>query len=289
MSHLRFNHVFAFLMALSALSAFVIPRRIGDWSRAQVQGVFAPVARPVRLLIGTLHDRVAGSGQRDDGAVGPTARPTDDVLAENQRLRILTASLTAQLTALKQRDADRRKVGPVLDLCRPFAISGVGPGPRQSLVLGGTSLEGLRQGMPALYPGGIAGRISRAGVAGAQVQLVTDQGFRVFGSFARFRTDARGNVEFVNIQFPVALIEGIGQGLMRSQRLNHKLVRDAQLQAGDWAILNDPDWPAVVQGYRLGKIVSIVTEADAPLFDEIRIQPEGNLLTLREVMVLVKQ
>jgi cell shape-determining protein MreC len=290
MSHLKFNYVFAGLMALSVFSAFVAPRRIGDWSRAQIQGIFAPVARPVRMLAGSLYDRIAGTqaAARDDGAAADgSPRPSAEIIAENHRLRLIVANLTARFDELQERDANRRKVGAVLDLCRPFAVSGTDPGPRQSLVLAGTSLEGLRVAMPVLYPGGIAGRISRAGVAGAQVQLVTDHGFRVLGSFARFRNDPRGNVEFVNVDFPVALIEGVGNGMMRSQRLSHARVREAGLRPGDWVILNDNSWPAAVQGYRLGKIEAINQQPESPLFDEIRITPAGNLLLLREVMVMI--
>ena len=58
-------------------------------------------------------------------------------------------------------------------------------GTRSSLAIQGSSLQGLRENMVALYSGGIVGRVQRAGVGGTRVQLITDLNFRVLAVFAR--------------------------------------------------------------------------------------------------------
>jgi len=50
MSWVRFNHVFAALLILSALSAFVIPERYTTKAQPQLQGLFYPVAKPARAI-----------------------------------------------------------------------------------------------------------------------------------------------------------------------------------------------------------------------------------------------
>ena len=59
MSFLKFNQVFTGLMLLALASAFLIPQNLTGAARAQVQNVFAPIARPIRVLAAWMHDRFA--------------------------------------------------------------------------------------------------------------------------------------------------------------------------------------------------------------------------------------
>jgi hypothetical protein len=57
------------------------------------------------------------------------------------------------------------------------------------------------------------------------------------------------------------------------------------IEAGDWVMLEDSEWPKSLQNHRVGKVVSIERRKEAPLFAEIRIRPESDLKKLKEVMV----
>ncbi len=289
MSNLRFNQVFVGLMLLGAVSAFIVPPRFTNAGRAQLQGIFAPVALPVRAIAARIHARFSDQRPLDEGATDGRQRAPSQIILENTQLRMTVASLTKQLNDLQERDADRRQVGPVLELCRPFTVLGADPGARESLTISGANLDGLQRGMAALYPGGIAGRIDRAGVGGATVQLVTDPGFAATVSFARFRKDAKDQVEFVNLRTPPTLLRGAGDGAMRIAGLSRKDAAAAGLDVGDWVVLNDPDWNRLLQGYRIGRIVAKRDRADAPLFVDLLVRPYGDPSTLREVMVMVRQ
>lgn len=281
MFSLRFNHVFLTLLILSGVSAFIIPRRFTDAVRAQVQGVFSPVSRPARMTAGWIQQRVAPRETADH-------RSQEAIGQENQRLQVEVAHLTEQLKALQKLNADRDAMGPLRSLCTAVAVIGGDAGMRQSLALAGSQLGEVRGGQPVLYPGGVAGRIDRAGAGAAQVRLITDVGFRMTGHFGRFQESKDGRIAFARIALPAALVEGIGNGIMVIRNLTMKDIASAELAENDWVVLDDADWPIHVQGQLLGRIISIKSRSQAPLFAEIRLAPAANLLALREVMVLTK-
>jgi hypothetical protein len=66
-------------------------------------------------------------------------------------------------------------------------------------------------------------------------------------------------------------------------------VEQSGLKAGDWMTLADQDgWPAILQGMKLGRVQSIRPLLAQPLFAEIVVKPDVDLMKLKEVMVLVK-
>jgi cell shape-determining protein MreC len=279
MSHLKFNHVFVALMLLSAACAFVIPLRVTNPLRAQFQSLFAPVSRPVGALASWVH----GKAVRPD-AIDP--RDANAVAQENQRLKTSLANLQSQIKTLQDITAERQLLGDVLPLCTPAPVVGADAGNRESLSI--QSGAGFKEGMYALYWGGIVGRIDRAGLSGgAQVRLVTDPGFSVQGSFGRFITDSRGQPVFQSIKAPAPLVQGAGKGGMIIRRL--PLEEVSEVQKGDWVVVQDSDWPITLQGYKLGVVESKEPAPGAPLFAEIHLKPMANLLQLREVMVMNKQ
>jgi cell shape-determining protein MreC len=142
--------------------------------------------------------------------------------------------------------------------------------------------------MPVVYGYGLVGRISRASPAGAQVRLITDVGVRVTGDFGRF-VRVGDHDEFQKTATQVPLIEGIGKGSMIVRNLDLKEVVSVGLQEGDWAVLNDIDWPMILARMQVGRIVSIRPRPDAPLKAEIKLQPMKNLAELREVQVMTRQ
>jgi len=287
MSRLTFNHVFIALLVVAFLSSFVIVPRRSITPLPPVQLLFAPVARPVSSLAGWVNARFASAKPLDPEH--PTAaRPSSDVYDENQQLRLLVGSLTSQLQRLAQINAEREAVGDIRDLCTPFAVIGADAGKQKSLILQGTTAQGLAVDQPVLKGYELIGRVVVAGMGGAMVRLVTDDHFRATGGFARFSPTEAGTEEYVPIASAAPLVEGTGGDLMMIRNLSLRDVQEAGVQAGDWVVLNDVDWPIVVQGRRLGRVVSVNPSTNA-LYAELQIKPASNLMTIREVMVLTKK
>jgi hypothetical protein len=281
MPQVRFNHVFVGLMVLSFLCAFVIPTEYSDRVR-NVQGLFAPVARPAGAIGGWIRGRTSPEKVEDK-------RPDFDIRRENDELKVAIANLEAQLEFVRKSDASLN-VGALRPLCARVPVVGSDSGTRESLSLGVVSGLTLRDHMAVLYTGGLVGQVDRAGSGGAQVRLITDPSSKVTAYFGRWvQRDSTTQPEFQRTATEVALVEGIGKGTMMVRNLNIKDVKSLNLREGDWAVLNDNDWPTLLAGQRLGKIVSIRARTDAPLKAEIRLQPQQNLSALREVMVLTKE
>src|SRR5690349_10624017 len=180
----RFKHVFFGLMGLAALSAFVIPPRYTDRVSPPLQILFAPVAAPVHALV----SRAAGGGGPD---LPPDQRPAYAIRLENDRLVQENIWLRQHLEELQRINNEREKLGDLRSLCTPVKVLGSDLGLRESLAVAGSSLEGLKDGMYVIYPGGIVGTLQRSGVAGGQVQLITNPGFRVTAYFSGMRKVTR--------------------------------------------------------------------------------------------------
>ena len=277
MSYIKFNHAFASLLVLSALSAFVIPPHYTNKALPQVQSVFAPVSVPARRAGAWVHEKVAPKRSRD-------TRDVESVKAENERLRGLVTQLQSQVEFEQQRNAQWARLGSLKDRCVPVEVTGADAGPRDSLALAGSTLERVRDGAVALYPGGVAGQIQpgRAGLAGAQLQLITDRGFKVRGYFVRIGPDLRPR----RLGSKVVLFEGVGGALVVRPPIDEADARDFALQPGDVAVAGDRDWPSDLVGQQLGIVAKVEPKTDG--FVEVRVEPSTNLETLGEVMVLVK-
>ncbi len=286
MRRLRFNHAFVLLMLASAISAFALPPNWTDGGRAQLQGLFAPVARPTRALATTIYGRVHHEEPIDRGTATGRRRPDADILLENDQLRLQLTSLQTQLDALKEINADRASLGDIRPLCVPVSVMGSDPGARESLSLSGANVRLLQMGQPVLHARGLVGRIARAGLTGAQVLLITDRESRLQADFKLYRNDASGKITMTRPPL-LPLVKGRGRGKMVIDNITMKQKDDAGLMINDTVALNDNRFPVNLQGYVIGKITGIAPAARNPLFAEILIDPGVNLETLREVMVFV--
>jgi len=280
MFHLRFNQVFVGLMALSFLSAFFLPQTYSDRVR-NIQGLFIPVARPAAALGSVIRGRLFPAPSSDDH------RREADVRAENDALKVELANLQAQVEALQHKSGERESVGLVGQYSVPITVVGPDAGTRQSLSLEVTPRQTLRRGMAVVYPGGFVGQVDRVGAGGAQVRLLTDLGFKVLGFFRRDVPESQSSAEMKHLPTRIPLIQGAGRGMMVVKNLELKEAKSV-LKEGDWAVLDDSDYPLVLTGTRLGRIVSIKARTDAPQWAEIRLEPMRNLLELKEVMVVIK-
>ncbi|HVT87801.1 MAG TPA: rod shape-determining protein MreC [Tepidisphaeraceae bacterium] len=286
MSYLRFNHVFFGLMTLALLAAFVFSPTASQRVQGQVQGIFAPVAWPLSKIGAWAHNRVAPRQVVDDGSPS-SPRSSDELRRENEDLRISLRNLRGQLERLAELETQRSMVGDARPFCTPFSVVGSDAGHRDSLLLSGSSLAGLREGMPVLSAGGIVGRLSAVGVGGARVRLVSDPGFRFEARFARLVRQPDGTLDFPLLPGESQVVDGRGDGVMM-MRITEKEKIAADLRKDDWIVLSDRDWPLVLTNYRVGRVDSILPTRD-PGFVQIIIKPDQNLEQLEEVMVMNKE
>jgi hypothetical protein len=128
----------------------------------------------------------------------------------------------------------------------------------------------------------------RSACSGRTVRLITDPGFTVSASFRTYRTNDAGQTEFTPIVLPQTVMEGAGNGTMVSRLLNLGEVKKSGLKQGDYVVVDDADWPRGAQGSVLGRVTSIAPRRDAPMLAEVRAEPMGDLMQLREVMVMNK-
>ena len=277
MSQLKFNHVFTILLLLSLLSAFVIPRK-SSGLRAHVQGVFYPVAKPARLIATTLRGRM--DGPKDD-------RRADDIVAENQRLKISVAHLSGQIDRLQALVAEGERIGDLAKSCKRVTVMGNDPATRDSLSVTG-SFDASLLNQPVLYQGGMAGTFERVGVTGAQVRLVTDRSFNARGRFGVFGNDINGVMTFIERDTTPPLIEGCGHGVMMVKNLEYKEVAQANIGEGTWVVLDDKDYPTDLQHIRIGRVVSVKKRLEAPLWADVELRPEYDLMKLSAVMVYTR-
>ncbi len=283
----RFNTVFVGLMLLAGLSAFVVSRGLTDPMRAGVQGIFEPVSWPLRTLFLRIDQRVRPQPWTDGGPNG-TVRSDSALQIENQQLRVLSASLQKQLQDLKRLNADRQALGDIRQFCVPAAVTGADVGGRDALLIQATPGK-IAVNQPVLYAGGLVGRVQRLSMGSAAVRLMTDVGFKVQAGFGRFVAGPDGSLQFVRVAMSPVVLSGHGEGTMISRDRDYKKdVEMTGLKVGDWAVLDDGDWPVNLQGYKLGTITRIARAKEMPLFAEITVAPLSNLLRLREVMVLTQ-
>jgi cell shape-determining protein MreC len=220
---------------------------------------------------------------RDDRAVA-------DVKEENVQLRQLVSGFKAQLDELQRINADRNAVGDIRRLCTPVPVVGNDAGTRDSLLIRSGTMETVRSGMPVLYARGVVGRVERSGIAGAQVQLITDKDFRAAAQIRRYVKTPDGKISYIQVGQTPPLLQGIGKGKMAIRNMQIKETTqeiENPIQVGDVVVLDDVDvdWD-LARGQHLGTIEKIQLISNAPLMADITVRPVLNLEALREVMVL---
>ena len=164
MSYLKFQHVFAGLMAVSGITAFVLPAQSVQMRVPGIEALFAPVSWPSGAIARWIHGKFALELSED-------ARSAELVKRENLELKNELANLYVRLDKIRQQEDYRREIGNIRPLCTPYSVLGTDSGPRATLLIQGSSLGSLRDGMPVLYPDGIVGQVQRVGIAGRGCSL----------------------------------------------------------------------------------------------------------------------
>jgi cell shape-determining protein MreC len=281
MRRLRFNQVFTVLVLLCLLSAFVLPQKSQSWSN--VQAVFAPVSVPAghlaARLIGTVHSNATADPRSDA-----------DIRTENQQLKVEISQLEGQLQALSKIAAERRQLGSLLNYCVSAQVIGSDSDDRQALNLQQSDPPALSAGQAVVCPLGLVGRIQSAAPTGAKVLLITDKGARpVSVSFGRMVRQDNGAYGFNRLTADRTLIYGHGDNqLVATQGLSLAAVKSADLHVGDWAVLDDSDYPLSLAGLCVGQVTAISPSITSPLYADIVLRPATNLLELQEVLVVTK-
>src|ERR1051325_2816731 len=110
MSYVKFNHVFALLLGLSAAAAFVIPEKYSVKPLPGLQAVFAPVSIPARHVGAWAQERLFPRDLADK-------RTVEAIVAENERLTNVNAFLQKQLEAERRRNAEWAPLADLRDRC----------------------------------------------------------------------------------------------------------------------------------------------------------------------------
>lgn len=283
MRRIRFNQIFTLLVLLSIISAFFVPAASSKpWSNAQI--FFAPVSQPARL-----------AAQWFLGAVRPNApadsRKNDDIRLENQRLKVQLAQLQGQLETVQKLAAERRQLGPLLNYCVATPVIGADSGNRQSISIQQTSPASIHAGQPVVCPLGLVGRVESAAPTGARVRLITDKSATPTSvSFGRIVRQSNGQYIFQRLPTDKTLVYGDGPNqLIARMGLPIAQVKSAGLQVGDWAVIDDSDYPLALAGMRVGQIDDIRASIRSALYADIYLRPVVRLEQMPEVMVMVKQ
>jgi cell shape-determining protein MreC len=286
MSIIRFNHLFLGLMAASGVASFILPPTVSGKFKGRADGLFTPVAYPLRKVAGGIARQFNKSSPMPgfDVASAPA-----DARHEIERLRSQVAVLTVQLVGLKELSAGRELIGEAHKYAVPLKVIGNDPGGRDALILAGSTADAIKRDDPVLRADALVGRISNVTGGGAQVRLITDRGSAVSALIGRFRQAPDGKrVEFVATATPPPLVEGRGNGAMSITSLTMAQVQEAGVAKGDYVVLKDDAWPLLVNGFLIGTVESIGPSLKSPQFAEITVKPRQDLTRLSEVMVVNK-
>ena len=276
MSQIRFNQAFIGLVAGGVLGSFLIPPSITDRAKGKVDLLLVPVVRPVRAIAGMFHSKWGDKSLPP----GETVQRTDAQLsAENVDLRQQVVFLNRQLEDLRLVEAERKRLGKLLDYFKPVSVIGGDASPdRDSLGIMPASGVDLSPGKPVMCPDGLVGRL----VEGRRVRLITDKDFIIVGQFGRWENGA-----WVPVPTPKPSVKGMGRGVM--QVVNLTLKDTEKVKPGDWVIISDTtDYPDILQGRKIGQVESVRALPGKALFAEIIVKPSTDLRQLQEVLVMRK-
>ncbi len=272
---LNLNRIFALLMSLSFISAFVAPPRLMEGARAELEGLFIPVSRPTYSIANWLRRKISPDQVQD-------IRPDADIRRENVELQQQVAFLEARVQRLQSAVGEREKLGDLQKYCERFSVAGADSGNREGLIIAGALLTSVQQGQTVLWDGALVGRIDRSSLNAAHVRLITDPGFVTTGRWFRGKADPRGPADSDPI-----IVEGAGAGKMIVNKLNLDKVTSMGIAKGDWIVLDDTvNWPDPAQGLRIAQVESIQSSIHSPLHAQITLHSGVDLMQLPNVWVM---
>jgi len=68
-----------------------------------------------------------------------------------------------------------------------------------------------------------------------------------------------------------------------------QIVKGYEYEKGKWVVLEDKQFAQPVQRVKIGRVVSVKKRVESPLWADIELRPEYNLMALNAVMVFTKE
>ena len=286
---MKYRNGLILILVLTAVSALVMPPGMADPVR-QVGVVFKPIAGVARYVAGSITDSFVA--HRPSPSEEATARKSaSDVAHEKYALENQVAVLMSEnktlLEQLKEFHYNR------LDGSVGVAVVGAALGSQQVLIVQKPP-EAVKPGMIAKYQmepanlGRMAGKVEIVGIGEANVRLITDRKSRVRAKFWGDKKD----VGFTELSQTPKVATGTGNGklliVIKHDESTPQSKKERPLAAGDWVRVSDSDLPSSAQDMKLGEIESILPDPDKPLFDNVLIKPDADLMKLNKVRLMVR-
>src|SRR5438105_1064360 len=124
---MRFNHGLLFMMALALLVSFVRPI---ENMRGRIDGLFMPVAFPVRKMAHGVYEKTSDPVQRPSAELDH--RPADKLRDEIETLKFQLAQKDQAIAELQRQLNEFNSVGKTLfDRCRIVKVTGGDAGTQQ--------------------------------------------------------------------------------------------------------------------------------------------------------------
>ncbi len=286
--NLRFPEIFGIILFCCVVCSFGMPQSYSGRIETSLQAIFSPLAGPIQWMVGRSQDEVI---KRDRQLLPEITDEVARLREEKRQLLRYTETLVGQIATLQRREAESERVGEELrNLVKTVKVISPDASGRDILRLAGTDMA-LERGMAVVSETGLVGQIQDVGVGDqSSVRLITDKGVKLIGQFIRPVKDANGTIQIETLPIEPTVIEGRGKGEMQIDSLKMEIVKKAGLRVGDSVVLADsgPNWPIEVHGYRVGIITTLEESPLAAGIATIRLRPEFNLLSLREVWVLLR-
>ena len=293
--NVRFPEIFGMLLFGATLCSFGMPLAMSGRVANSMHWIFAPLAGPVQWAMGSQAQQQADAKPVGPAIVTDAGGELANLREENRRLRAYVETLVGQLYTVARQQTEAGVVGREASQgTQTVRVIGADAGGRDVLRIAGPTASTFEVGQAVMARGNIVGRIDSVGaVAGASVRLITDRGFRTQGTFQRFEGVGE-QAALTRLTLEPRICEGNGRGEMRVLGLTMAEVQQAGLKIGDAVMLVDGGtqtqrWPIAVHGSRIGTITYIEEGRNPPGVAEVRVRPEIDLMTLRDVSVVRKE
>ncbi len=280
--------VFAILMSVSAVTAFILPASWTNWLRAPFQPLalvqlpFASASRAVGEQIGEIGAEGTPSERELQAEIEALSRQVGhqelEIAAQQELLDDLSdltsragdALATIVLAPVAAYDSDRRRETLQIVLTersRPYVRSG-------QWVAAGTSGPATRAGLAQQW---LIGRVDQVQTRLATVQLITDPGFMAGVFLARPGPDGSWELD----EKPCRL-----QGLPEPGRMLIDQAERDYAREG-FEIVVAPSSERLPLAMSIGRLVNSVARSDSPQHVDLRVAPWGEISRLRYVYVLI--
>ena len=277
-----------FLMIVAALCAFTLPEAKSS-VREAAQGIFMPVAYPIRIVGQAIGQRLAPPVEHD--LLSPDkSRTADELKRQNAELVTTVLNLEAQIDDLKTKLAQYDQLRLTLRnvVTSAAVVEGSSSANRQMLTINTAGFKAIREEMPVVCPVGFVGKVYAVSTGNitSRVLLATDPLSHVGVRLYRIVRRPDGTLVSQRVEMPPLQVDGNLTGMVIAQ-LDPRAVRNV-VQVGDMVLLDDGKMPAVVQGLRIGTVKSVTLPVTDALHASIAVEPVTDLASLKDVLVVNK-